>query len=170
MSRSMVYDVDVAVPAAVMYRNFTGIDYWRDLVDFYRENGARTEIAHFSTDASGTDVSFSHIMSAQDLPAITRRVLPDTFVVTREQHFDPFHAPTSQATGRFRALIPAPVEVTGDYLLHNTGRGSRMRLDSACRVRVPLIGGQIENLVVGGLKTLFAREGEFTAEWVAGHQ
>lgn len=170
MPRSLVYDVDVDVPAATMYGHFTTVGYWEDLIRFYRDGGAKTEIAHFCSGETGTDVAFRHIMTAQDLPAVARSVLPGSFVVTREQHFDLFHEPTNRATGRFRALIPAPVEVTGDYTLHDTDRGSRMRLDSSCRVRVPLIGGQIEQLVVGGLKTLFAREGEFTTEWIAGHQ
>ena len=169
MPRSMVYDVDVDVPADQMYRYFSALDYWEDLVEFYRNNGSRTEIALFSSDSSGTDISFRHIMSAQDLPPVARPVLPGTFVVTRVQHFDPFHEPTNRATGRYVAEIPAPVEVTGDYLLHDIDRGSRMRLESTCRARVPIIGGQIEKLVMGGLKMLFAEEGQFTAEWVAGH-
>ena len=169
MPRSMVYDVDVDVPADQMYRYFSARDYWEDLVEFYRNNGSRTEIALFSSDSSGTDISFRHIMSAQDLPPVARPVLPGTFVVTRVQHFDPFHEPTNRATGRYVAEIPAPVEVTGDYLLHDIDRGSRMRLESTCRARVPIIGGQIEKLVMGGLKMLFAEEGQFTAEWVAGH-
>ena len=166
----MVYDIDVDVPAAQMYRFFSGRGYWEDLVEFYRGNSSRTEIAHFSRDSSGTDVSFRHIMSAQDLPSVARRVVPGTFVVTRVQHFDPFDDEANRARGRYTAEIPAPVDVTGDYLLHDTGQGSRMRLESACRARVPLIGGQIEQLLIGGLKALFASEGEFTAEWVAGHR
>jgi len=167
----MVYDIDVVVPAAVMYQNFTGIDYWRDLVDFYRENGARTEIAHFSTDASGTDVSFSHIMSAQDLPPIARPVVPASFAIIRVQHFDPFNKATNRATGRYRAEIPvAPVEVTGDYVLADTATGSQMRLETRCHARVPIIGGQIEQLLANGLRTLFAKEGEFTADWIDSHR
>lgn len=170
MPRSMVFDIDVDVPAAQMYGFFSTARYWEDLVEFYRGNASRTEIAHFDSGPDGTDVSFRHIMSGQDLPAIARPVLPGEFVVTRVQHFDPFHAPTMRATGRYLAEIPAPVEVTGDYLLHDTEGGSRMRLTSDCRARVPLIGGQIEQLVVAGLKMLFAREGGFTAEWVAAHR
>ena len=168
----MVYNVDVDVPAAVMYRNFTAIDYWQDLVAFYEQNAARTEIAHFSTDDTGTDVSFSHILSAQDLPPIARPVVPGTFVITREQHFDPFHDATNQASGRYRAHVPvAPVEVTGDYVLLETEQGnSQMRLETLCRARVPIIGGQIEHLLVNGLRTLFTKEGEFTADWIAGHR
>ena len=170
MPRSMVFDIDVDVPAATMYGLFTKVDYWEDLVGFYLSHSSRTEIAHFSSDETGTDVSFTHIMSADDLPAIARPVLPGTFVVTREQHFDPFHVATNQALGRYRAHIPAPVELTGDYILADTERGSRMRLESTCRVKVPLIGGQIEQLVMGGLRMLFAEEGEFTADWITRHR
>jgi hypothetical protein len=165
----MVYDIDVDVTAAQMYGYFSARGYWEDLVEYYRGRSSRTEIAHFSSDATGTDVSFRHILSAQDLPSVARRVVSGTFVVTRVQHFDPFDTQADRAVGRYVAEIPAPVEVTGDYLLYNTDSGSRMRLESACRARVPIIGGQIEQLVVGGLKMLLAQEGEFTAEWVAGH-
>lgn len=170
MPRSMVFDIDVEVPAARMYSLFTKVDYWQDLVAFYLSHSARTEIAHFSSDENGTDVSFTHILSAADLPPIARPVVPGTFIVTREQHFEPFDAPTNRALGRYRAHIPAPVELTGDYVLADTERGSRMRLESTCQVKVPLIGGQIEQLVMGGLKFLLAEEGEFTAGWVADHR
>lgn len=170
MPRSMVFDIDVEVPAARMYSLFTKVDYWQDLVSFYLSHSARTEIAHFSSDESGTDVSFAHIMTAADLPPIARPVLPGTFTVTREQHFEPFDTLTNQALGRYRAHIPAPVELTGVYTLSDTEHGSRMRLESTCRVKAPLIGGQIEQFVMGGLKLLFAEEGEFTADWVAGNR
>ena len=169
MPRHMVYDVDVAIPAAAMYRNFTTVNYWNDLVEFYLENNARTEIAHFRSDATGTDIAFSHILSADDLPAIARAVVPGRFVITREQHFEPFHEAANEARGRYSAQIPAPVDVTGDYVLADTEQGSRMRMETVCTARVPIIGGQIEQLLMGGLKTLFSREGEFTADWVARH-
>lgn len=170
MPRHMVYDVDVAIPAAVMYRNFTAVDYWHDLVEFYRQNAARTELAHFHTDETGTDIAFSHILSADDLPAIARAVVPGRFVITREQRFEPFHEASNEARGRYSARIPAPVDVTGDYTLQDTERGSRMRMETVCKARVPIIGGQIEQLVVTGLKTLFSKEGEFTADWIARHR
>ena len=96
MTKRMAFDVDVAVPAAVMYRDFTTVGYWEDLVLRYREEATRTEIAHFSTDHTGTRVAFAHILTAADLPAIARPVLPGTFVVTREQHFDPFDDDTGE--------------------------------------------------------------------------
>jgi len=168
MPRNMAYTVDVDVPPEVLYQSLTTIDYWQDLVEIYRENAARTEISHFSSGPDGTDVSFAHILSAADLPAIARPVVPGTFVITREQHFGPFQESDGRAAGSYRALIPsAPVDIAGDYILGAGGPGSQMRIDSRCTVRVPLIGGQIEALIVTGLKSLFAREGEYTAEWFA---
>lgn len=168
MSRKMAYTVDVDVPPHVLYTSLTTIDYWQDLVETYRENSTRTEIAHFATGPEGTDVSFAHILSAADLPAIARPVVPGTFVITREQHFGPFEESSGQAVGSYRALIPnAPVDVEGDYVLGGGGPGSQMRINSRCTVRVPIIGGQIEALIVSGLKSLFATEGEYTAEWFA---
>ena len=175
MPRRWVYDMDVGVPTAVFYGYFTTIDYWQDLVAHYQRTSIRTEIADFSSDETGTDISFSHILSAADLPAIARPVVPGTFVVTRRQHFDPFQDDAQRAGGHFRTDLPAPVDITGSYVMSDCGvmagggQGSRMRLETQCRARVPIIGGQIEHLVVTGLKALFAGEGEFTAEWIAGH-
>lgn len=166
----MDYVIDVDVPVAVMYRGFTTVGYWEELVEFYRENSFRTEIKHFSSDDGGTDISFDHILSAPDLPPIARAVVPGTFIITREQHFEPFQAASKRATGRYNALVPAaPVEITGQYVLSENGAVSQMSLKTFCKVNVPLIGGQIEQLVVNGLKSLFAKEGEFTADWITRH-
>lgn len=170
MPRSMVYDIDVGVPAATLHRDFTGADYWEELVRFYEANGARTELAHFHTDDNGTDIAFSHILTSTDFPAVARPVLPNTFVVTREQHFDPFEPSAQRVNGTYRAVVPTvPVDIRGDYLLSDTATGSRMRLQTQCTVRAPVIGGQIEGLILGGLRTMFAEEGRFTSEWVTRH-
>ena len=170
MAKRLSYDVEVGVSAAVMYRDFTTADYWQDLIAHYCEFGTDTEIRNFSCGDDGTDIAFAHTLRSADLPAIVRPVLPRTFVLTREQHFDPFEPATNTAAGHYRAVIPAPVDVTGDYLLSDTDNGSRMRLRARCTVRIPLIGGQIEQLLIGGLQQMFAGEGEFTADWIAGHR
>lgn len=171
MAKRMVFDVEVGVPAAALYREFTAVRYWEDLVAHYRETATHTEIAHFSSDDNGTDISFKHFLTAADLPAIVRPVVPRSFALTREQHFDPFEATSNTAAGHYRAEIAsAPIDLRGDYLLTDTATGSRMRLETQCAVRLPLIGGQIEQLLMGGLKIMFANEGEFTAEWIAAHQ
>lgn len=170
MARRMSYDVEVGGTAAQMYRDFTAIDYWQDLIAHYDDLGTDTELSAFSSGDNGTDISFVHTLRAADLPPIVRPVLPATFVLTREQHFDPFEPATNTAAGHYRAVIPAPVDVVGDYLLSDTDTGSRMRIAARCTVRIPLIGGQIEKLLIGGLQQMFAGEGEFTEDWIVTHR
>ncbi len=171
MPRRMSYVVRVDKPTAAVYQDFTTIGYWEDLVDFYREHSVTTEITRFSTGAGGTDISFTHTLSAQDLPPVARTVVPSSFAVTRHQHFAPLDRVANRAAGHYSALVPvAPVEISGEYVLSDTASGSQLELQTLCRVKVPIIGGQIEQLVLNGLRTLFSTEGEFTTEWVAGHQ
>ena len=170
MSRRMTYVVRVDKPAAAVYQDFTTIGYWEDLVMFYRENSLDTEISRFSSDATGTDIAFTHNFSAQDLPAIARPVVPGTFIVTRHQHFDPLDPTGSRATGHYSADVPkVPVEIDGEYVLSETASGSQLELQTRCRVKAPIIGGQIEQWVLSGLRTMFSTEGEFTTDWVARH-
>ncbi len=171
MSRRMSYVVGVDKPVAAVYQDFTTIKYWEDLVEFYRAHSLRTEIARFDTDASGTDIAFTHTISAQDLPPIARPVVPGSFTITRHQHFDPLDPTGNRAVGHYSAAIPkAPVEISGEYVLSDTASGSQLELQTLCRVKVPIIGGQIEHWIVNGLQTMFSTEGEFTTDWVAGHQ
>ncbi|MBU3687594.1 MAG: DUF2505 domain-containing protein [Mycobacteriaceae bacterium] len=171
MPRSMVYTVDIDAPASQVYQDFTTVNYWEDLIDFYQRNSTRTEIVRFESHENGTEVAFAHIMTPEDLPAIARPVVPAVLTITREQHFDLFQPEADQAVGHYRATTSAvPFEITGEYLLRGAGPRSQMRIDTHCSVKVPIIGGQIEKLIINGLSTLFANEGEFTAEWVAGHR
>ena len=85
-------------------------------------------------------------------------------------------APAAEAS-RVRAPVAltfrvstVPVEVTGTYILQDTEHGSQMSLDTLCTARVPIIGGQIEHLLTNGLRTLFTKEGEFTADWIGSHR
>ena len=158
MPRRMAFDVDVIVPAAVMYSYFTTEKYWEDLVGFYRENKTRTEIAHFSSDDTGTDISFAHILPPTDLPAIARPVLPGTFTITREQHFEPFDEAANQA----------PAGTGGDSRPGRCDRGLRVGRHRARQPDAPgdgMPGAGADHrrpdrgLLVNGLKTLFSREG-----------
>lgn len=171
MSRRMSYVVRIDKPAPAVYQDFTTINYWEDLAEFYRDHSLETEIIRFDTDATGTDIAFTHTVSAQDLPAVARPVVQGRFTVTRHQHFDPLDHAGACAAGHYSAVIPkTPVEISGEYVLSDTVTGSQLELQTVCRVKVPIIGGQIEQWTLDGLRTLFATEGEFTAEWLAGHQ
>ena len=170
MTRKVDHTVGADVPADELYRLLTSQDYWEDLVGFWKSCNLNSELKHLSTDASGTEVHFAHIMTAQDLPAIARPVVPGQFIVMREQHFDPFDPSAQRAGGHYTAKVShAPVDIGGQLGVSGTATGSQLELNSTCKVRVPIIGGKIEGLLATAVKNLFTTEGNFTTEWVAGH-
>jgi hypothetical protein len=63
----------------------------------------------------------------------------------------------------------APLDFNGNYVLGQTATGSELRLNSLCTVKVPLIGGKIEQLILDGLRHLFDAERDFTQDWIASH-
>jgi hypothetical protein len=169
MSRRMDYVIDLDKPAEALYESFTSREYWEDLL-LEHARLYDSELTRFSTDAGGTDIVFTHTLSRKDLPSVAAAVVPLDLTVTREQHFDPFDAASNSAHGHFTALVPAaPLDFDGTYVLSESTAGSALRLNGVCTVKVPLIGGKIEQWILSGLRGLFDAERDFTRDWIASH-
>ena len=168
MSRRMDYVIELDQPTVALYESFTSREYWDDLLT---EHGRLYEstLTRFTHDEGGTDIVFTHTLSRKDLPPVAAAVVPLNLTVTREQHFDPFDAASNSARGHYKALVPAPMDFGGTYVLSGSATGSALHLDSVCTVKVPLVGGKIEEWVLQGLRGLFDRERDFTRDWIASH-
>ena len=165
----MDYDVAFDAPAEQIYADFTDRRYWDTLMGAYGWLTPQSEITHFHSDASGTDIVFKQLLPRSELPPVARAVMPVDMVIIREQHFDPFDPDTNRAEGSYRATVPAgPGYFAGKYFLSDTGSGSQLRLASVCKVRIPLVGGTLEQLILSNITTLFDAEGAFMADWAAG--
>lgn len=77
-----------------------------------------------------------------------------------------------RATAMVRGSIPgAPATLTGDAVLSSVvdasgSIASRMTLTATVEVRVPLVGGKIENFVGNQLVDLVIAEQRFTTVWI----
>lgn len=169
MSRRMDYVIALDKPAEALYQSFTSRQYWEDLITIHESN-AHTELTEFTQGDGGTDITFTHTMSRHSLPPIASAVVPIKVLVTRRQHFGRYDPRSRSATGHYSALVPAaPMDFGGTYVLGETASGSELRLNSVCTVKVPLLGGQIERLILDGLRHLFDAERDFTRDWIASH-
>jgi hypothetical protein len=63
-----------------------------------------------------------------------------------------------------------PASAAGGMQLHETNPGSELLLRLDISVKVPLIGGRIEDVVVGRIGELFDLETQFTREWLEQRQ
>jgi hypothetical protein len=168
MTRRTEYTIEFDAPAEKIYQDLTSRDYWQTLMGVYGSVTPRSEVTSFRSDESGTDIVVVHIVPRSYLPAIARAVVPVDMVITREQHYDPFDHANSRATGGYSASIPrAPGHFRGQYFLTETNAGSSLRLASACKVHIPLVGRALEDLILHHITDIFDAEEAFTAEWIS---
>jgi hypothetical protein len=168
----MDYTVVFDAPAEKIYQDFTNRQYWDGLAEAYRWLLPHQEVTHFVSGESGTDIVFKHLLPRSELPPVARAVMPVDMVITRVQHFDPYDSAANQATGTYRATVPAgPGHFSGRYLLTETddGQRSQLRLASECKVHIPLVGGTIEQLILSNITMLFDAEEAFMADWISKH-
>ncbi len=74
-----------------------------------------------------------------------------------------------QATATIKGSITgAPATLSGNAVLApaNSGAGSRMEFKATVEVRVPLVGGKIENFIGSQLVDLLIAEQRFTTLWI----
>jgi hypothetical protein len=168
--RRLDYTVNFAAPPEKIYQDFVSRQYWEGVMEAYRAVTPVSEITRFCSDESGTTIVFTQTGRRADLPAFARAVIPVDMVITREQRFAPYDQTRNQATGTYRATIPAiPGQLTGRSLITEAEDGCRLRISSVCKVGIPFLGGRLEELIMRHLTKVFDAEQQFTAEWVGKH-
>lgn len=64
-------------------------------------------------------------------------------------------------------VATAPADIGGTYLIAPQDDGSRYDIEVRVKVRVPLIGGKIEQQVRGYLDHIIAKEQGFLSDWIS---
>ncbi|MGZ6780838.1 MAG: DUF2505 domain-containing protein, partial [Mycobacterium sp.] len=94
---------------------------------------------------------------------------PGDLSIVREEAWTPIS--DGRATASVTGAIPgAPVSVTGTAMLAPAGDGgSRLQFTATVEVRIPLVGGKVENFIGGQLVELLIAEQRFTTAWIKGN-
>jgi hypothetical protein len=122
-------------------------------------------------DSSGIDsaicVKTTQKLRADRLPAVVTQFHRGDLSLVREEKWSPVR--DGQATATINLVIPgAPATLSGTAVLApaKSGRGSRLELKATVEVRVPLVGGKIENFIGSQLAELLIAEQRFTTVWI----
>ncbi|RWA18507.1 hypothetical protein MBRU_04630 [Mycolicibacterium brumae DSM 44177] len=139
--------------------------YWLARLD------ASTGEAHLdqlTRDSDGAiTVRTTEVLDSDTLPALVRQVYPGDLRVERSEHWSPVSGGSSTAT--VTGAVPgAPVRLAGNGTLSPAHAGSHLQLTVSVEVRIPLVGGKIEEMLGGQLRELIAYEQRFTTEWLTG--
>ncbi|AXB46622.1 DUF2505 domain-containing protein [Amycolatopsis albispora] len=104
-------------------------------------------------------------IGADQLPQAVRTFHKGDLIVHREQVWE---AAGEGYTGTAKATVDGvPGEITARTELVPNGTGATLVTSGEVRVRIPLVGGKLEQVIAEQVTKLLVREAEFTAKWLA---
>ena len=120
-----------------------------------------------SVDAEGIDIVTTQTLRADRLPGVVTQFHRGDLSFVREETWTPIR--DGQATATINGSITgAPATLSGTAVLApaKPGGGSRLEFKATVEVRVPLVGGKIENFIGSQLVDLLIAEQRFTTVWI----
>lgn len=114
------------------------------------------------------EVVTTQVLRIDRLPGVVTQFHRGDLVIRRKEDWGPVTGGIANATV-LGTILDAPVTLSGTALLApvpETG-GARLKFRATVEVRIPLVGGKIENLIGNQLVELLIAEQRFTTMWIA---
>ena len=114
------------------------------------------------------NVATTQVLRADRLPGIVTQFHRGDLVIRREEKWEPVAAGVTNAT-ILGSIQNAPVTLSGTALLAPIPEsgGARLKFRATVEVRIPLVGGKIENFIGNQLVELLIAEQRFTTVWIS---
>jgi len=171
MPRLFDLSADYDGSVAEVHQAFTDAGYWRARLAGSGVDVATLEsmrIGGASRDHNTVEVVTLQVIRSDNLPGMVTQLHRGDLCIRREETWGPLTdgAAEGAVTG---LIVDAPVSLSGTAVLSPlaaTG-GARLTFRATVHVRVPIIGGKLENIIGTQLAELVAAEQRFTTEWIA---
>ncbi|BBZ26550.1 hypothetical protein MMAD_08450 [Mycolicibacterium madagascariense] len=164
MPRSFDMAADYDGSVEQIHQAFADEQYWLQRL---ADSGADTvSLDSMTHDADGTlDVVTTQTLSADRLPAVVTQFHRGDLIFVREERWTPVTDGRATATVK-GSVTGAPATLSGTMALVPSGAGSRLEVTATVEVRIPLVGGKVENFIGAQLKDLLTSEQQFTTAWI----
>ncbi|MBJ7338683.1 DUF2505 domain-containing protein [Mycolicibacterium sp.] len=164
MPRSFDMAADYDGTVEQIHRAFGDERYWRERLT--RSGADETTLDSITWNSEGgIDVVTTQTLRADRLPGVVTQFHRGDLSFVREETWTPLT--DGCATGVVKGWIPrAPATLAGTAVLAPTGNGSRLEFRATVEVRIPLVGGKVENFVGTQLVDLLTAEQDFTTAWI----
>jgi hypothetical protein len=170
MPRSFDMSTDYGVAVEEVLRAFSDEEYWlARLADSGADDTTLDSMqlgGPFGTDGS-IDVITTQVLRSDRLPGVITQFHRGDLRIRREEKWEPVTNGSATATIA-GSILDAPASLTGTAVLEpvaETG-GARMKLRATVEVRIPLVGGKLENFIGNQLVELLIAEQRFTTTWI----
>jgi Protein of unknown function (DUF2505) len=166
MARSIDYRSTLAFPAEKVYAAMTDPEYLRARL---RElGGPGSELLEHEASPESARYRLKQGISASDLPAIVGKVMNGDLSIERTETLRRT-APGSYAGDVDVKIANAPASAAGKMSLAGAGDSSDFGVYADVTVKVPLLGGKIEEIVADQVRRLLEAETAFTVQWLESH-
>ena len=169
MPRSFDMSTDYVVTVEEVLRAFSDEQYWlARLADSGADDTTldSIQLGGPSGDDGSIDVVTTQVLHADRLPGIVTQFHRGDLYIRREERWEPITdgSATATVTG---SILDSPASLTGTATLEPLAEsGARLKLRATVEVRIPLVGGKLENFIGSQLVELLIREQRFTTTWI----
>lgn len=143
---------------------FADEEYW--LVRLGESGADHVSLDEMSIDGAGIRVRTTQTVRADRLPGVVTQFHHGDLSFVREERWTAADDGSAEAT--IRGSIPrAPASLSGAATLSSANPGAHLAFHATVEVKVPLVGGKIENFIGSQLVELLMAEQRFTTVWIA---
>lgn len=124
------------------------------------------QIGGSSGDDGTIDVITTQVLRSDRLPGVVTQFHRGDLCIRREERWDPITNGSAAATVT-GSILDSPASLTGTAVLEPVDSGgARLMFRATVEVRVPLVGGKLENFIGSQLVDLLIAEQRFTTMWI----
>jgi hypothetical protein len=165
MPRSFDMSTDYAVSVEAVLGAFSDEQYWLSrLADSGADDSTLDSI---EVGGGSIDVVTTQVLRADRLPAVVTQFHRGNLRIRREERWEPISngSATATVTG---SILDSPASLTGTAVLEPLPEsgGARLTFRVTVEVRIPLVGGKLENFIGSQLVELLIQEQRFTTRWI----
>ncbi len=141
--------------------------YWLARLADSGADDATLDSLRLGADGS-VDIATTQILRADRLPGVVTQFHRGDLHIKRVESWSGLVDGSAQAA--VDGVIPgAPVTLTGNAHLTPAEAKARLAFRATVEVRIPLVGGKVENFIGNQLVDLLIAEQRFTTLWIAEH-
>ena len=171
MPRSFDISADYEGDVEAVLQAYGTQEYWLARLAASGVDDAKLESMRIGGDSGndGTiDVVTLQVIDSHKLPALITQIHRGDLCIKREETWSPVSGGVAMATVA-GSIVGAPANVSGTAELSPKAKstGSRLECRITVHVRIPLIGGKLENFIGTRLADLVVAEQRFTTQWIA---
>lgn len=163
MARRIEFTAQYQHPVETVHATLTSERYWQEFIA--KAGGTNAELVSFSSDDSGTTATLKQFIARDKLPAVVQKAVKNDMVIVRVIQFGPLN-------GTFAGNSKSTMEgrpkdgITTNFTIAPSGDAAEAAVTMEAAVGIPIIGGQLEKILLQNMESLVTQEAKWTSKWI----